>query len=115
MAVQKIPLSVDPNQRIRTALEGADYFLRMVWNQREEKWYLDLQDEAAEVIVAGVKMVCNIDLLALVTDTRRPAGTLRMVDTLYNIDEETGGPEPRDPDLEGFGSRWVLLYTEAAE
>lgn len=90
----------------RTALDGRDYQLTLDWSQREGKWRLDLADQDGVAIRSGIALVVNWQLLAGVTDTRRPPGELVLVDTMGRAE---------DPGFADLGSRFVLLYFAAAE
>lgn len=92
--------------RQRTALDGVDYLLTFRWSQRSGCWLLDLADAEGVAIVEGLALLGGTPLLLGVTDTRRPAGDLVVVDT-------AGGDA--DPAFDTLGTRVVLLYFTAAE
>ena len=91
----------------RTALGGADYLLRFRWSQREGHWLLTLSDSDGVAIVSGVVLVTAVYLLKRVTDARRPAGELLVVDT--------SGANDVDPAFDDLGDRFGLLYLEPSE
>ncbi len=86
-----------------TDLDGADFVLTFALNLRDGRWYLDLADQDAVMILAGIPLVVNFDLLRRVQDSRRPLGKLLCIDP-------TGAG--RDP---GPGTAPTLLYVTEAE
>lgn len=80
--IQLIPTSQDvPDYTLRTRLEGSDYNLRFMWNQREERWYMTISTDAGELLAAGVKIIPNWPLLRYYQwDRRLPQGTLMAMD-----------------------------------
>lgn len=85
----------------RTQLDGRDYVIVLQWNQRMQRWAMDIADQDAVMIAAGVVLVVEFPLLSLVTDERAPPGSLAVVDL----------QSPKiDPTLESLGSRHQLVY-----
>lgn len=100
------PGELTPHVEQTTELDGVEFGLRLRWNDREQRWYLDLSDVDGAPILLGVKLVANWSLLrTLADDGRRPRGELVVVDT-------TGEGDPRLPDL---GRRVRLIYVPVAE
>ena len=88
----------------RTTLDGRDYNLRFAWNQREERWYLDLADGDGTAILSGLKLVTNWPLLlAYHADPRVPPGEL----IVLTSQADTSPPGLRDM---GAGLRCELTY-----
>jgi hypothetical protein len=110
MATVEIPIpsvvNVTGSAIFRVRLDGQDYVMTLQWNQRARSWTLDVKDVDSSLIVAGVKLVPFWPLLRLVTDERKPPGTLM----LWNPD---GGQAY--PTLTGLGTTSKLVYYEAAE
>jgi len=48
---------------IRTRLDGSDYNLRFAWNERADRWHLDIADEANIPLVTGIKIMTNWPLI----------------------------------------------------
>lgn len=109
MATLEIPIPPIANTtgsvRFRVRLEGVDYLLTLQWNQRQGTWSLDVSDVDEVAIVSGVALVPFWSLLELVTDTRKPPGTLML-----------WRPDGADqlPTLTDLGQSSRLLYYEAA-
>lgn len=91
----------------RTALDGVDYTFTFRWSQRDGHWLLDLADAERVAIRSGMLLAPNVDLLAGVIDTRRPAGKLAVLDTTGALDV--------DPGFADLGDRFVLVYLTADE
>jgi hypothetical protein len=109
MAIFRIPTAADPtlaNYRQRTTLDGRQYVLRFRWNVRGAYWTLDVNDLDDHPIASGIKVVTGVPLLRLVTDTRRPPGSIMAVDF-------TGKGEA--PGLTDLGRGVVLYYFDAEE
>lgn len=109
----RIPTSTAfTDYRQTTTLEGRDYILRFLWNQREGSWFFSLFDADEDPIVEGVKVVVGFSLLRLVTDERRPPGVLLAVDTTAPVPDRAAGEKvlALDPGIDELGERVLLLY-----
>lgn len=96
-----------------TTLDGKDYLLRFMFNDREGKWYMHLHDEDDVPIVQGVKVVPGISLLRKVVDSRRPAGVLIARDLTVREVTAFGGGEQvleEDPGLTDLGENVRIYY-----
>ncbi len=91
----------------RTALDGVDFTLTFRWSQRDGHWLMDIADSEGVAIRHGLMLAPNVDLLAGVIDTRRPAGKLAVLDTTGALD--------LDPGFSDLGARFQLVYFTAAE
>lgn len=87
-------------------LDGTDFLLDFRWNEREQRWYLDVSDNDGALILAGQKLVANWLPMRLVTNRGRPLGQMVLQDTTR------AGLDPRLGDL---GTRVRLIYFTAAE
>lgn len=117
MSVQ-IPTSTTlSDYRQTTTLDGRDYILRFLFNQREATWFLSVFDEQEDPIVEGVKIVANWPLLRLVQDARAPAGVLFAFDTTAPDAVIAAGEKTlaEDPGLGDLGERVILTYFTRAE
>lgn len=104
-----IPTRDDPYYQQRTRLEGRDYVLSFAFNEREQRWYLTLADEAESPIATGIKLVANWPLLRPYRyDPRTPLGEL----TVSDISGDSSPPTLLEL---GEGKRCELLYWTAAE
>lgn len=100
-----IPSPLLPSFTQRSKLDGREYVIAFVWNEREARWFFDLADENGDPIVSGVKVIPNFPLLRRVVDARCPPGELAAVDN-------TGDAPILFSDL---GTRAVFVYYAAAE
>jgi len=91
----------------RTALDGTDFLLRFDWSGRTGLWMLTIADQDGAPIVSGRALTTGTILLRGVRDTRRPAGELVVYDAT--------GKKDLDPGFGDLGSRFALVYFDAAE
>jgi hypothetical protein len=98
------PSQDEPFASQRTVLDGREYVLRFSWNDREDRWYLEIADEADSPIASGIKIVPNIALARRVRDERMPPGWI-----LALSEDDT------PPLLGELGGRVKLYYYDAAE
>ncbi len=110
MAQFFIPTAPDtPNYIQRTTLDGREYLLRILHNQRENTWYLTLLNTQEEVIKAGIKIVPNWPLLRKFHyDIRVPPGDI------FAIVQTTDDSTPGLGEL-GIDQRVRLVYFDEAE
>jgi hypothetical protein len=67
----------NPNYTLRTRFDGRDFNLKFLWNEREERWYLDIRTDSDLPIVMGIKLITNRPLLRFYKfDARLPPGEL---------------------------------------
>ena len=105
MAIKIIPLISEPSFEQRTELEGIIYTLAFRYNERNETWVMDILTSGKEMLVAGIILHINQDLLRQYQDDRLPKGLL----WLHNIVDEL-----ENPTVENFGLDTFLLYDEVA-
>lgn len=92
---------------LQIQLEGVTYTLEFRWNVRASAWFMNILDaQGVNMIRAGLRLVTNFPLWPYGA-SRTPPGALIVVDTT--------GSGDADPDLDGLGDRWQLLYLTAAE
>ena len=102
----EIPVRIDtPYYDEKCELESVIYTLTFRWNERASLWVMDITTNNEEIIISGIPLVCNVDLLGRFRDTRLPQGMLFCYDNT-----QTG----LDPDDTNFGTDVSLLYQEAA-
>ncbi|MBK6532609.1 MAG: hypothetical protein IPN17_28235 [Deltaproteobacteria bacterium] len=90
-----------------SALDGVNFVLTFDWNQRMGRWALSLADSRGVAIRSGMILNVDVPLLRGVVDTRRPRGELVVMDA--------SGVGDLDPGFSDLGSRFLLLYLDAAE
>jgi hypothetical protein len=98
-----------PYYTITIKLDGREFGLRFAWNQREERWYMDIRDDTGEALAVGVKVIANWPLLrGSQFDTRLPPGVFMAFDLTQD------GSPPGFYDLEP-GRRVELSYLPVSE
>ena len=101
--------------RQTTSLDGRDYILRLLYNQREGTWFLSLYDEEEDPIAESLKVVVSFSLLRLLTDPRKPPGILMAFDTTAPTPAAGEKLLALDPGLGDLGERVILSYFTEAE
>ncbi len=78
LPTQTIPtLEGNPNYTMRVRLDGRDFAFHMLWNEREERWYLSIKSTEDELLAMGIKIITNRPLLRFYQwDKRLPQGEL---------------------------------------
>lgn len=117
--------SAFPDYTQRTSLDGREYILRFIFNEREQRWYLDFFDGDETPLVLSLKLVANWNLLRRETDERLPPGELYAVDLSGTSNEDVPTDAgtatllqiARDPGRDDLGAdgRVALMYFDAAE
>jgi uncharacterized protein DUF6983 len=105
MGTRQVPVQPYPDVQQKSELDGVTYVMRLRWNERAESWHLDLSTLDDEPIASGVRLVPSFPLLRRNQHPARPPGELYLLDN-KGLDEE--------PTLEEFGTRFILVYVEAA-
>lgn len=99
-----LPPPQGAHTRMSLSLSGATYVVAWDWNERDGAWAFSMDDPSGEPLVAGVRVVLNIDLLAYA-----PAGDRRPPYALVVVDPSEKG---RHPGFDSLGSDVVVVYTE---
>ena len=88
-----------------TEIDGREYLLRFLWNDRASAWYLDINDQDGNPIVNGVRLVCGVIPLAreVVGDSRMWSGDLYCYPTTQ---------DDSDPGIGDLGNRVLLVYDD---
>jgi hypothetical protein len=106
MTIQRIPTPQGlPAFSLRVVLERVAYRLQFAWNQRDERWYVQLRTDAGDLIAAR-KVAPNWPMLRGLRHPARPPGDLVALDHA-----ESGAAIG----LNDWGQRVVLAYLEAAD
>ena len=105
-----IPTLPDPFYTIRTRLDDSDFTLQFRYSDRASRYFLNIYDVNDVLLVAGLKLVPNVLLLAYYAHVPgMPPGEL-MVTVLGAVD----GSPPKLGEI-GVGLRCELTYFTAAE
>lgn len=82
-----IPVTNDGSSRVTVDLlddRGAFEF-RTYWNYTTSAWYLDITDGAGNVLIRGLALVINVDLLEPYPDVAERLGELRVAGLDGNV------------------------------
>ena len=105
----QIPTLIDGTRsyQIQTELDGTTFEFVFNWNDREGRWYFDLNDISSNPLVSGRAVVLNTSLLGYLRATPSyPAGDLMVIDTSdSNIDAS----------LTDLGDRVIMIYIPIAD
>lgn len=102
--IAEIPL-IDANDFIvETDLSGITYFLHLSWNSEGRVWFLAIENSLNEVVVTGIRLVPEFDLLGTFRHLQVPDGLLWVSSAQGRID--------RDCFINGNAS---LLYDDLIE
>lgn len=103
MSLYNIPVKsgTDANS-LSIALSGEFFLLTFKFNRNEQKWYMDIENEAGTVVL-GIKLVAVDDMLEQYRAYDVPAGVMSVVDKdgLY-----------ADPNETNFGESVFLRYED---
>lgn len=91
--------AVDTNYEFEVDLEDLVWRFRFHWNETDQAWYMDLLGLDNGNDFKGIKVIGGINLL--------DPYAIRELGQLYLVDAENG---LQDPDRDGFGDRYQLLY-----
>ncbi len=59
-----IPTAVGvPHYTMRCRLDGKDYNFRMKWNERSQRWHMNIYADDETPLVLGIKLVANWPLI----------------------------------------------------
>ena len=110
MATYEIRIDVGADaepQDLVVSLDAVTYVIRLRRNSRSSTWSLDLLDEGATALVAGLSLVTGHDLLQA---HRALAGVPQ--GALVLLDADGTGTDPGELEL---GGRCQLYYVDAAD
>lgn len=104
MSLTPIPTLTDGTQayRQRTRLDGSDWILDFVYNERRGRWAMSILDQDSNPVLTGQPIVCGVQLLRRAVGG--PPGELVCV---------YAGEKPTAPGLTELGGRCTLWYLSA--
>ena len=79
--MKRLPFVTYPSLEQEITLEEVTYKFLYVWNTRGEFWTLTIKDIEENVILAGVRLVLNVELLQKYNHLAIPQGMLFIIDT----------------------------------
>jgi len=102
-----IPLFDFPAFKIEIELDNIPYILSFQWNTMGEFWSLTFYDNNNILLLSGIKLVLNYELISDYHDLNLPSGELYIIDP-------TGNDSPIVYD-DFLNSRLELIYVEESE
>lgn len=103
----RLPVIDANDQLLEAELDGQVFFLRLSWNSEGEFWSLGLSDFERTVVLSGIRIVPDVNLLAMWRHLPIPRGELYAL-----LMDETRGDFVRGDFLDGIGA---LIYVEQDE
>lgn len=97
----------------RIELDGLAYRIACRYSAATARWSIDIANDAGVLLVAGLRLVLGVDLLAPYRSRGVPPGQLWCYDTARHTSPNEA--THLEPDLEAFDGRVLLLYRPAAE
>lgn len=105
MASFKIPVKFkSPDFSFQIDLDKTIFGFRFRYNERTDRFSMEIQDQAGNAIISGVAMVSNWPVLSRFKSSLLPKGLLFTMDA-------TGGSN--EPNAINFGDTVLLCYQEA--
>lgn len=86
-------------------LDGVDYVLHVLWNDRVESWFMSISDINGVELIGARKLVTDVPLITHATVEGRPAGDLWLIDL---------SGQGVDPGLRDLDHRVRLMYVDEA-
>jgi len=84
-------------------LSGASWNYRLHWNERAERWHIDIWNSDGSKAIYGKRLVPNYPLFWANTGRRPEGGVLMLIDT----GDPTGGEQCTYDEI---GHRWKLAW-----
>lgn len=69
-----------PSFRQEVTLDGTPYIFETSWNSRGSFWTLTIYDREENILIGGIKLVLNYEMLLIHPDRGLPPGTLMVLD-----------------------------------
>jgi hypothetical protein len=98
-----VPIQSVPSKRYRVKLDGFKTALHIRRQATNEQWYMSLDVDELDIHVHGFALMTGTDWL--MSRSNLQMGVLMLVDFQGN----------EDPDFDGLGDRWKLIYFTRAE
>ena len=104
--LQSVARPTAPSYTARIPMDGRRFVFGVAYNSRSQRWLWWLLTSNGSPLIAGVELVIGVDLLAPISDPRKPAGQLFAVDT---------GGEGKAPGRLDLRGRVQVIYRPAAD
>ena len=104
MTIKRVPVSTTRSNQVQvTSLDGTDYILRLLWNERAGRYFMTVRDAANNDLITGRKLCADIPWGAHETIDGKPAGQL----WVFRPDGTGTDPGLRDLNINAF-----LMYVQ---
>lgn len=90
-----------PSWQQRVSLDGQNYYLSCVLNERLNRWFFSMSDDTQTPIIEGRKILASKNLLRGIAAGNRPPGVLMAVDL---------SGKDRNPNYTTLGTEIALVY-----
>jgi len=104
--VQGPEQSDKPELRFGAVMGGREFAMKLTWLPCQEFWDLEMVAPSGEQLLAGIRVVANLDMLNPYSDDRMPPGMLICHDT-ENLQQNPGRNDWRE--------RHRLVYVDPVE
>jgi hypothetical protein len=81
-----LPVSDKPASRLQITIDEVAYALILSWNERSQGWTFGLEDRDGNTLIAGRRIVLNVDLLGGFHHLAVPVGPILAVDQTGKLD-----------------------------
>jgi len=100
-----MPVNSDnPFYTFTVELENVTYGFNISYNQRADRWFMDILDNEENVLLAGIPLLTGRDLIGRFKNPSLPPGWLVVMDTTGN---------DNSPGRNDLGVTCPLLYMES--
>jgi hypothetical protein len=104
--VLTIPLKSLPDYTLEVTIDTVGYQFRVAWNERTEQWAMDILDRSNNLLVGGLGLVLNSELLQNHAGRSLPRGALMLIDASGSY---------ADVSFDDLEERCALVYLTEAE
>lgn len=82
----ELPLVADNAYRFNVSLDNRGYIFEITWNSLYEFYMLDILTPSEDVLIQGIKIVLNTELIRKYGRDDLPLGALIAIDTSNNLE-----------------------------
>lgn len=100
------PANGNSDFSVQAPCDNVTYTFRFKWNERSERWYLDLlEDDGVTPILLGLAVIVNQSIASNLVEMTMPGW-------LFFVEIAGGGI---DPDFDGLNKQVPMVYVTADE
>jgi len=105
MSVLELPVNSDSaSYTFKVDIEGSTYGFELAYNSRSDRWSMTILNVDGNIILAGISLLANRDLIGRFRNLDLPPGRF--------VCQDTQG-ENLSPGRDDLGGRVKLLYVES--